>query len=72
MGSQSSITASISEMTCSVAVEIMKRADLNKNGYVTELNLVSWAESDPVGFELIEDLFNFAPDFIEKHRFVVN
>ena len=59
-------------MTGNLSVAIMRRADTSQKGYVEEMDLVNLLNDDPVSYGLIEDLANFAPDFMDTHRQVLN
>ena len=74
IGSSSRQTHSLtlSEMTGNLSVAIMRRADTSQKGYVEEMDLVNLLNDDPVSYGLIEDLANFAPDFMDTHRQVLN
>ena len=58
-------------MTNNVSLFIMKKADVDKNGYIGLGELQDLLQQDPVSFQLIVDLHNFAPDFMDKYRQVL-
>lgn len=62
----------LSEMTGNVAFFVMKKIDADKNGFVEMEDLARLKQADAVSYELIEDLFTLAPDFMDKHRQVIN
>ena len=68
---KTSFPQTLSEMTGNVSMAIMRRADTNKNGYIELMELQRLSVDDPVSYELLEDLYNFAPDFMDKHRSVI-
>ena len=68
---QTKFTQTLSEMTGNVSLFIMRKADTNKNGYIELQELSDLALDDPVAYQLIEDLVNFAPDFMDQHRQVL-
>jgi len=59
-------------MTGNVSLAIMRRVDSDQKGYLEERDLVTYQSEDPVGYKLLEDLYNFAPDFVDTHRQVIN
>ena len=61
----------LSEMTGNVAFFVMKKIDVDKNGFVELEDLSRLQTDDRVSYELIEDLFTLAPDFMDKHRQVI-
>ena len=58
-------------MTGNVSLNIMRKADVDKNGYIELRELQRMSVDDPVSYMLLEDLHNFAPDFMDKHRQVI-
>ena len=62
----------LSEMTGNISLAIMRKADFNVKGNLEERDLVQLQQDDPVGYRLLEDLLNFAPDFMDTHRQVIN
>ena len=68
---KTSFPLTLSEMTGNVAFFVMKKIDVDKNGYVELMDLTRLQQDDPVSYELIEDLFTLAPDFMDKHRQVI-
>ena len=61
----------LSEMTHNISLNLMRKVDTRKQGYIEERDLGVFSVEDPAGYELLEDLFNFAPDFLDKHRRVI-
>ena len=61
----------LSEMTGNVAFFVMKKIDVDRNGFVELEDLSRLQNDDQVSYELIEDLFTLAPDFMDKHRQVI-
>ena len=61
----------LSEMTGNVAFFVMKKIDVDRNGFVELEDLSRLQNDDRVSYELIEDLFTLAPDFMDKHRQVI-
>ena len=59
-------------MTGNVALFVMRKADVEKNGYVEQVDVTRMAVEDPVSYELLEDMHNLEPDFMDKHRQVIN
>lgn len=49
----------------------MRKTDYGRNGCVNIEDIERWSVENPVEYEFLEDLFNFAPDFIEKHRAII-
>ena len=49
----------------------MRKTDYGRNGCINIEDIERWSVENPVEYEFLEDLFNFAPDFIEKHRAVI-
>ena len=58
-------------MTGNLSLAIMRKADVNKNGYIELMELQTMSVDDPISYMLLEDLYNFAPDFMDKHRSVI-
>ena len=61
----------LSEMTGNVALFVMKKIDVDKNGFIELEDLARLQSEDAISYELIEDLFTLAPDFMDKHRQVI-
>ena len=61
----------LSEMTHNCSLYIMRKTDYGRNGCITADNIEQWSIDNPVEYEFLEDLFNFAPDFIDKHRAII-
>lgn len=59
-------------MTGNVSLAIMRKIDIDKVGYLEEQDVVRASLEDPVSYGLLADLHNFAPDFMDKHRQVIN
>ena len=68
---KTTFTQTISEMTSNVALYIMRKTDHDKNGFIEQVDLTRLSLDDPVSYRLLEDLFNFAPDFMDNHRQVI-
>ena len=68
---KTSFSQTLSEMTGNLSLAIMRKADVNKNGYIELMELQSMSVDDPISYMLLEDLYNFAPDFMDKHRSVI-
>ena len=49
----------------------MRKADYGRNGCINIEDIERWSVESPVEYEFLEDLFNFAPDFIDKHRSII-
>ena len=58
-------------MTGNLSVAIMKKTDAAKKGFLEVQDIVSLASEDPVFYQMLTDLHNFAPDFMDKHRQVI-
>ena len=69
---KTSFSLTLSEMTGNVSLHIMRKADVDKNGFIEMVDISRLSVDDPVSYQLLEDLFNFAPDFMDKHRQVIN
>ena len=68
---KTSFSQTLSEMTGNLSLAIMRKADVNKNGYIELMELQRMSVDDPISYMLLEDLYNFAPDFMDKHRSVI-
>ena len=68
---KTTFTQTLSEMTGNVALAIMRKADVDKNGFIELTELQRMSVDDPISYMLVEDLYNFAPDFMDKHRQVI-
>ena len=49
----------------------MRKTDYGKNGCITLADIERWSVESPIEYQFLEDLFNFAPDFIDKHRQII-
>ena len=49
----------------------MRKADYGRNGCITLNDIERWSMESPIEYQFLEDLFNFAPDFIDKHRQII-
>ena len=58
-------------MTGNVSLWILRKADIDKNGFLEQMDIATLKLDDPVSYELLEDLYNFSPDFMDKHRQVL-
>ena len=58
-------------MTGNVSLFIMRKADVDKNGFLEQQELTRLYTDDRISYQLLEDLMNFAPDFMDKHRQVL-
>ena len=69
---KASFRLTLSEMTHNVSLYIMRRADVDKNGFIEAMDITKLLVDDPVTYELLEDLYNLVPDFMDKHRQVIS
>ena len=59
-------------MTGNASLFIMRKADVDKNGYLEQVDITRMAVEDPISYQLLEDLYNFEPDFMDKHRQILS
>lgn len=57
---------SLSEITLNIARFVCDQSDLNKDGIVDQNEFEKWATLKPRDYEILEDLFNLAPEFMSK------
>ena len=69
---KTSLSLTLSEMTHNIALFVMRKADMDKNGFIEQVDLTRLSLDDPISYQLLEDLFNLAPDFMDKHRQVIS
>ena len=58
-------------MTGNVSLWILRKGDMDKNGFLELMDITNLKVEDPVSYELLEDLYNLSPDFMDKHRQVL-
>jgi len=68
---KTNFSQTLSEMTGNISLAIMRKADTNMNGYIELVELQRMSMENPIAYMLLEDLYNFAPDFMDKHRQVI-
>ena len=57
-------------MASNLALYIMQKADVNKEGSLNLYDLEEWQMNRPAEYEILEDLFNLAPDFLTKYKHI--
>ena len=69
---KTNFSLTLSEMTGNVSLFIMRKADIDKNGFIEQVDITNLSLDDPVAYQLLTDMVTFAPDFMDKHRAVIN
>lgn len=69
---KTSYTLTLSEMTHNIALHIMRKSDVDKNGFIESVDVTKLSLDDPVAYALLEDLYNHAADFMDKYRVVIS
>ena len=59
-------------MTHNIALNIMRKTDIDKNGFIEEVDVTKLSLDDPVSYTLLEDLYHHAADFMDKYRVVIS